>query len=240
MINILLIVATLISGAIGSLTTFFLGRKTVQKQKEKIKELELKSEFFSKELEIINDIPNDLLGRMNSIIDEESIPKGYLELKNFGLDLENVMPWIRQKIMHSIKSKNLVCDLKSLLVNPESIYLKELIDGDSDLLSSTVLSSIEMAKNLTILDDSWKFKLELRQYDLPVIFYGFMLNKEHLFIGFTEIHKGKIKGGITPYIYLNRKVDNDSKFTEHCFRFYNDWFEYYWRNSKKIVSIDKS
>src|SRR5690606_26583181 len=127
----------------------------------------------------------------------------------------------------------------SLIIDPESKYLKNFIDGQSNISSQIVSSSIIIGNNLKTHDDLDRFCLEIRQYELPPIFHGFILNDEHLFIGFTEIHNGKIIGGTKPYLYLWRDKNQDSELNAHFFRFYKDWFNYYWELSKEVVNVKK-
>jgi hypothetical protein len=84
-----------------------------------------------------------------------------------------------------------------------------------------------------------RFSFEMRQYDLPPIFHGLLLNDSHLFLGFTEIHDGKIIGGTKPYLHLWHDDQKDSSLNSHYFRFYKDWFAYYWENSKEVVKVKK-
>src|SRR5690606_38362618 len=103
--EIWMIIATLLSGAIGTITSVLLGRKKVQEKEEQIQdlihennsieiELEETKKSFPKDLKIIDDVSDVLKDHLLPIIIEQAIKKKYIKIDNFGLDLETVMPWI--------------------------------------------------------------------------------------------------------------------------------------------------
>jgi hypothetical protein len=192
---------------------------------------------FPKDLEIIDDVTDVLKDRLLPIIMEQAAKKKHIKIENIGLDLETVMPWINQKIISSKKLENIRFEMKSLIIDPESVFLKELINERSNISSVTINASIEVAKNL-VYQDLYKFSFELKQYDLPPILHGFLMNDEHLFLGFTEIINGKLFGGTRPYLHLC-KQENMSDITSHYFSFFKSWFEYYWSISKEVVDVKK-
>ena len=201
-------------------------------------ELEKIKNAFPQDLEVIGDVSDVLKDRVLPLIVEQASKKQHIKIENFGLDLETVMPWINHKIISSKKFGVVRFEMKSLIINPKSAYLKDLINGSSNISSTTINASIEAAKNL-INHDAYRFSFELRQYDLPPIFHGFLVNEEHLFLGFTEIVNGKLIGGTKPYLHLCKQPDDTSEITAHYFNIFKDWFEYYWTRSKEVAHVKK-
>lgn len=246
--EIWMIIATLLSGAIGTITSVLLGRKKVQEKEEQIQdlihennsieiELEETKKSFPKDLKIIDDVSDVLKDHLLPIIIEQAIKKKYIKIDNFGLDLETVMPWINTKIINSPKLENVTFEMRALILNPKSEYMKAYIDGHSSISTSTITASIQSAKRLSQLD-LYKFKFSLRQYNLPPIFHGFVLNDEHLFISFSEIFDNKIIGGTKPYLHLCKQDDNISEISMHYFNFFKNWFDYYWKTSIEITNTE--
>jgi hypothetical protein len=230
--TILLIISTALSGAIGAFVTYFLGKGKFAKKLKQIN-----NQFIAELVEIYDDV-NDILIALKPIINEQSEKKGYINIKDFGLDLETVMPWISHEITRFKKINHIPFNMKTLVINPNSKYLNVLIDGNSDVTSENITASINSARHLN-RHNLCRVGFELRQYDLPVIFHGFMVNDEHLFISFTEIIDNKLFGGSKPFIHLKKVGEPVSNITQHFFNFFNDWFDYYWENAKIIVKIDK-
>lgn len=233
--TIVLLIATLLSGVIGAFVSYLFSRKKTHKIEE---ELENTKNTFPKDLEIINDASDVLNDRLFPIIIEQAKKEKHIKIENFGLDLETVIPWINQKILFSKELENVHFEMKTLIINPESPYIKNYINEASNISSSTIFSSIDTAKNL-VHQELYKFKLEMREYDLPPILHGFLLNDEHLFIGFTEIINGKLLGGTKPYLHLSKKAGNISTVTSHYFSFFKHWFNYYWNQSNEVANVKK-
>ena len=243
--TIILAIVTLFAGFI----PFLLERTRSKKKESQIqklttenieieKELEKANKSFPKDLEIIDDASDVLKDRLLPLITKLASKNIEIRIENFGLDLETVMPWINQKILTSEKLKYVNLEMKALIINPESRYLKGLINGRSNISGATINSSIEAANNL-INHNLHKFSFEMRKYDLPPIFHGFLLNDEHLFLGFTEIEGGKLVGGTKPYLYLNKKNENISDITLHYFSFFKNWFYYNWNISQEVTNVRK-
>jgi hypothetical protein len=233
--SILLILSTALSGVVGAFVTYFLERKRTHKKIEQINKYN--NHHIAELVEIIDDV-TDILGILNPIINEQSSRKGYINIKDFGLDLETVMPWINHEITRFEKINNIPFDMKALLINPASKYLNQLIDGESDVTSNSITASIAAARHLNRYN-LCRVKFELKQYELPVIFHGFMINDEHLFISFTEIIDGKLFGGSKPFIHFKKNREPVSSITQHFFNFFNNWFDYYWNDATSIVKLDK-
>ena len=153
--------------------------------------------------------------------------------------MESVIPWLNNKIIHPVEFDDVHITMNSLIVNPESIHLKDLVDGDSNITTIAVNSSIASAKKIANQSNLTKFSLVIRQYDCFPIIHGFVINKEHLFLGFTNIENGKLIGGTQPYIHLIKSNSNPSHFTNHYFQFFDDWFKHYWSISNEIINVNK-
>lgn len=194
---------------------------------------------FPKNFEIIRDVDDVLHNKILPILSREGVKGKKILIQNFGLDLHSVMPWMQTKLILSEEFDNVYIDVRSLIINPDSEYIKAYIDGKSNISSNTISSSITIGKDFANHEDLDRFSLEMRQYDLPPVFHGFLINEEHLFLGFTEISTDKIVGGNKPYLYLWRSGNSDSELNTHYFKFYKDWFNYYWQISKVVVNVRK-
>ncbi len=193
---------------------------------------------FPKDLEIIEDVGLVLQNQVMPIIKEIAAEGGKIEIENLGLDLENVMIWMKDRINKG-EFKGISLSFKSLIINPESPDLKGLIDGGSNISSESVNFSISSAKKLTNNERLNNFELQMRQYNLPPIIHGFIINNKHLFLGYTEIEGSKLMGGLKPYIYLNKQEHNSSLIALHYFACFRSWFDYYWNISTPVVDVKK-
>jgi len=236
--TIILAIVTLLAGFI----PFVLERRKTQRLKKDNaaieEQLEKTKKSFPKDLEIIDDASDVLNQRLMPLIIKCADETNYIKIENFGLDLETVMPLINMKIVPSMKLKSVRFEMKALIINPKSTYLKYLINGRSNISSATINSSIEAANNL-IHHNMHNLNFEMRQYDLPPIIHGFLLNDEHLFLGFTEIESNKLLGGTKPYLHLCKTREGKSDVTSHYFSFFKQWFNYYWSISKEVVNVGK-
>jgi hypothetical protein len=209
-----------------------LGPKNVVAQTEEDKNC------FPKDLKIIEDVGSVLQTHVLPIIRNVVSEGGSIAFENFGLDMESVMTWLREKINKG-EFSGVAASFKCLIINPESPYLKELIDNRSNISSDSIKFSIASAKKFADNPDLNKFEFEMRQYDLPPIAHGFIINDTHVFLGFTEIKDGKLIGGIKPYIYLNKQQYESSQIALHYFTFFKSWFNCYWNNSNTVVNVKK-
>ena len=193
-IAIITIVATLLSGALGSFVTHLLGRKKTERKDAEIKqltqendaiekELEKTKHIFPKDIEIINDVDDVLSKKILPLLHEKTSKRQKIKIDNFGLDLHSVMNWLKNKIVFPNKSDVINLEIKSLIINPESIYIKHLIDGDSNISSQVVNSSISNAKDFEHNNNLYKFCFEIKQYELPPILHGFIVDEEALIFG---------------------------------------------------------
>lgn len=206
-------------------------RQQIKIGKEKNSKLE---ELFSENDELLGGM--DAMYKMNKIINEEYKILDQISIKNMGLDLETVMPWLRDKILTSSDLKNTSIDYKGLIINPESSCIIDFINGTSNVKKKFVETSLENADSINEMNIS-NVKIEIKSYHCLPIFYGFILNDKHLFLGFTEIVNGKIMGGTTPYIYL--KFNKTSKLNVHYFNMFNSWFNKFWGSSNTLIKITK-
>lgn len=241
---------TVVGSVLTIIVQHFLSLQKDKEKNENLKQLQLDNSLLKKELEdvskklpknfeIIKNVDDVLQKKILPIIRDESAEHQHIKIENLGLDLHSVMPWIENQIIHSDEFDNIRVDVKSLIINPDSEYIKKFIDGKSNISSKIIASSISIANDFNNHDDLDRFCLELRQYDLPPIFHGFLLNDDHLFIGFTEIPEGKIVGGIKPYLHLWKDAKNTSEFNLHYFKFFKNWFDYYWNISKEVANVKK-
>ena len=206
---------------------------------QKDNEIRLAKKAIPKDLEIIEDVDDVLQHYVLSIIRQKVSENEDILIENFGLDLESVIPWLNNKIIHPVEFDDVHITMNSLIVNPESIHLKDLVDGDSNITTIAVNSSIASAKKIANQSNLTKFSLVIRQYDCFPIIHGFVINKEHLFLGFTNIENGKLIGGTQPYIHLTKSDNNPSHLTNHYFQFFDDWFKHYWSISNEIINVNK-
>jgi hypothetical protein len=225
-----LIIIAIISLFIFIIQTIY-ARQQIKIGKEKNKKLE---ELFSENDELLGGL--DAMYKMNLIINEEFKSLDQISIRNMGLDLETVMPWIKNKVLTSNDLRNTSFDYKGLIINPESSCIKDFIDGTSNVKKKYVEYSLEIADSIKEMNIS-NIKIEIKSYQCLPIFYGFILNDKHLFLGFTEIIAGKIMGGTTPYIYL--KFNKTSKLNVHYFNMFNSWFDKFWGSSNTILNITK-
>lgn len=243
-------ISTIITAIVTVLITDYLNKKREKDNAELIKKITSENNSLHQELqqaiqkspknfEIIKDVDDVLHRKILPLLRNESTKRKKIVVKNLGLDLHSVMPWMENKIIHSEEFDNIYIEINSLIINPDSHYIKEYIDGHSNIKSGIVTSSIDIGNSLHNHNDIDRFCLKIRQYDLPPIFHGFILNDEHLFLGFTEIHSNKIIGGTKPYLYLWRNENKESELNSHFFKFYTDWFDYYWKISKEVVNVTK-
>lgn len=246
------IIVGIIGGLFSLLSIFITHRLTLKKDKERanlIKQLEqdnssLKSDLeelkktIPKNFEILENVQEVLKEKILPIIREQIKIDDRIIIDNFGLDLQSVIPWIEDHITTK-ELNNVEIKIKSLIINPNSENIKNLLGAPGNIRSSTVLSSIDTANEFNNLENLLNFSLQIRQYNLPPIFHGFLLNKEHLFIGFTELHGGKIEGGKKPYLHLWKDGKTKSDFNLHYFQFFKDWFDYFWSISKEVANVKK-
>lgn len=193
---------------------------------------------FPKDIKIINDVGAVLQDQVLPVVKQLVSNGTKIEFQNFGLDLENVMPWLKVRI-DSGEFAGVDASFKCLLINTESPYIGGLIDKGSNVFSNNVNSSINSAKQIEDNNELADFELEIRQYDFPPVIHGFMINDIHLFLGFTEIINGKLKGGTKPYLYLNKQEHFSSKITIHYYTCFKTWFNHYWSISKTVVNVKK-
>ncbi len=193
---------------------------------------------FPKDIKIIEDVGAVLQNQVLPIIENIIASGESLTFDNFGLDLESAITWLNVRV-NSGEFKGVPVSFRCLLVNPESPYLKDLIDGESNVSSDSVHYSISSANKLGNNKTLSQFQLEMRQYDMPPIAHGFIINDTHVFLGFTEVEDGKLKGGIKPYIYLNKQECTSSAIAQHYFTFFRSWFDAYWNISKTVVNVKK-
>jgi hypothetical protein len=225
-----------ISIGIGSLGVIYsaIQTKYAKEQAKVAKMQKLKSEeLFSKYDEALENSV-EVTSKISDILLAQCATLDIITVQNFGLDLETVMPWLKNKLL--LEHKLLGCKLvyQGLIANHESEVLLPLINGTSNIKTTYINASLESAGELTELDIR-NIDVEIRAYDTPPIFHGFIINEKHLFISFTEIQLGKIKGGVFPYMYM--QYDKTSKLNQHYFRMFKSWFVHIWDKSVLRVKV---
>ncbi len=175
----------------------------------------------------------DVESRMNKIISDEINKTGSVEILNYGLDMETVVQWIDYQLVNKPNIDSII--YKGLIVDIESTALRKLIDGDSNIKTHYAKHAILKMKELISKPECNKkdIDLKLRSYSAPPVMHGFMINKKHLFLGFTEIKNHKLYGGGFPYQYYKFQKSSDSNV--HCFQVFNSWFDYTWKNAKEVI-----
>jgi hypothetical protein len=174
-----------------------------------------------------------VIEKVEKIIQQEYKSDGEIEIINLGLDLENVVPWFKRLIDNSDYDDVLV-RYRGLIINPESNSIKDLINGPSNIKTSIVTASLENSENIQNFGFSG-IDFEIRSNSEIPFFHGFVIDKKHLFLSFTEVDKGKINGGNFPYLYI--KIDRTSKINRHLFNMFLTWFEYLWKNAPSKVKF---
>ena len=184
---------------------------------------------IEKTFRTVEDIYNHLLGVIEKVSEDSP---GSIELLNYGLDLETVMPKIRFQFTTNKKISNL--KYRGLIINPDSDRIKPMIGKPGSITKDNVIRSIASYVELKNNDNLKKkdLSLQLKQYDLPPIFHGFLVNQTHLYLGFTEIVDNKISGGEFPYRLYTYK--NDCDLTKHYFKLFQTWFKHTWENSSEL------
>lgn len=225
-------------GFISLIITVIIGIISIQYYRKQLRAAESERDKFEKLFKAENVLLDGMeaLDKILQIIIEESKSNNKFSLKNIGLDLETVMPWLRYKLVTNEICSRSHIHYKGLIINPMSESVSGYINGASNVRSSFVTSSLESAENLNTLDIK-NYNIEIRSYDCLPVIYGFLLNDNHLFLGFTEIKEGKISGGNTPYLYL--KHDKTSILNVHYFNVFSSWFKKMWLTSNKQINIKK-
>ncbi|RYY33867.1 MAG: hypothetical protein EOP46_15195 [Sphingobacteriaceae bacterium] len=212
------------------------------KNKETQQQLKAAKRAVPDNIEIMANV-DDVLGNSATAIIREKIaregPDITIKIYNFGLDLQSVMSWVTNTFVHETEFDEIQFEIKSLIINPESSFLKDIIDGESNITTNTVNTSIANAKKLQSYKNLKKFDFKIRQYDNFPIYHGFIINDEHLFVSFTYFNEGKLIGRNQPYLHVTSEGENPSKLTKHYFRFFKDWFNHYWKISTEVVHINK-
>jgi len=201
----------------------------VRDQKQQI---EKTRELFSEEDEYLENIYH-VFDKAEKIIKEEYKIDGEIDITNLGLDLETVVPWFN-KLIENSSYDNILVRYRGLIINPEAEELKHLIDDGSNIKTSIVNSSLENIQELK--SSGYKgIDIEIRSYKWPPLFHGFIIDKKHLFLSFTEINNKKMNGGKFPYIYI--KVNQTSKMNKHLFNMFSSWFNLIWDSSEQKIKF---
>lgn len=225
---------------IAVISLYFSKRQVDLAQKETKKQVNLITEktkkaklLFSGDDEYLDNVAK-VLEKINVIIAQEIKEDNEINISNFGLDLETVMPWIKNTLLENSDLDNVQVNYKGLIINPDSEQIRKLIDGASNIKTAIVSASLANAWHIPELKFTG-IDFEIKSYDVVPFFHGFVIDKKHLFISFTEVKNDKMCGGTLPYIYI--KLDNTSPLNKHLFNMYHSWFDYIWRSSESKVKF---
>lgn len=173
----------------------------------------------------------DVTNHINKVLEAEMRAPGEVEMLNYGLDFETVIPWLDYQVLRKRDIEGL--NYKGLMIDIESDSIKHLINGESNMKSAYAIIA---KKKYSELDKEKlkqrNIKIEIRTYPSPPVIHGFLINDQHLYIGFTEIIKGKLHGGCFPYRYY--RYNKDCPLNVHYFRLFKSWFHYVWENSSPL------
>ena len=151
-------------------------------------------------------------------------------IDNYGLDLETVSTLFRYTFSHNLANHDII--YRGLVIDPDSDAIAQVCQGKSNLSQSVAENAINILQEVDGSTES-NFSIELYSYHHPPTMHGFVINDEHLLMGFTHFEQGGLIGGATPYLYLRR--DRSSKFKESLFKTYTSWFNHWTRIGKRII-----
>lgn len=225
-----------------TLVVIFTGIGYFWKQHIKIKELE--STISSLENGEVTNNGNLLLSSVISnvegvkakiieIIEKSNTNNTPLRIDNFGLDLETVDSMFRYSFNDKFSAREII--YRGLIIDPNSEQIKSVCKGNSNLSQSVAANIIESLSNQSLKNDPG-LNIELVSYSTPPVMHGFLIDEEHLLIGFTHFEAGNLIGGASPYIYVQR--DRSSPFKESLFLTYKTWFGYWLKNGRKHIPIE--
>lgn len=191
---------------------------------------------FNRSLEVFKNYA-DMKVKLFELIEDDINNNKPVEIKNIGLDLEYPLAdigdyFLNNQKISTDKLSNIILDYKGLLLNPLSPDVSELVDGGSNVNSENVLAAyrkIQTYKSRNYFQ-SPSITFDISHYNYPLIIHGFLLGRSHLFLGFSELDKDKIKGSDKSYIYL--KYDDNLPATTHYFKFFENWFDYLYKKGK--------
>jgi len=173
-----------ILGAVSGFYAYMQVRYAKEEVRLSKEQLDRASELYSTEDEYFNDV-QEAITKINEIINKEYKTDNTISILNLGLDLETVMPWLKKLIEDSRYSDTQI-NYKGLIINPDYEKMIPLINGSSNISKSYVIASLESAHKISTLQVK-KISLEIKQHSSLPHFHGFIINKKHLFISFTEI-----------------------------------------------------
>lgn len=162
---------------------------------------------------------------------------GVLRIDNMGLDLETVHTMFSYTFNEKFSGRSI--EYRGLIIDPENDRVKQVTNASSNLdieVASRVINSMknpsqQISENLRNSD------IKITKYpDIPIM-HGFLIDDEHLFLGFSHFEQGGLVGGNTPYIYVQRDIK--SEFKKELFSMYSTWFDHYWNSGKKCVHLSK-
>ncbi|MGL1957538.1 MAG: hypothetical protein OCD00_09510 [Colwellia sp.] len=232
-------ILTKVSIGLPILTLVFSGVLIYWKQHKKIKDLKVEvSDLLNKEVKKNGNLlfesvlPNveAVKGKIIEIINLNSENNSQLRIDNFGLDLETVSSMFKYTLQDQSKSRDIV--YRGLIIDPESSVIKSSCGGGSNLCQETAQAAIQTLNKINEATE-YSLSIDLNSYDALPVMHGFLIDDEHLIMGFTHFSNGGLVGGSSPYIYVKR--DRSSPFKESLFVTYKSWFDYWLKHGTKKV-----
>ncbi len=162
-----------IVGAIASIIALFLQNLSLKKKEKVLNK-------FNPFLEVLADY-REVWSKAESVFEEELSIGGGIKIKNIGLDLEKILPDLKDFIEKKIRNKNNVkISYSGLIVNPESSFIKPLINGVSNVKTEYVNSAfVKIAEYKERYNHDANIFLEIKKYDLPPVIHGMLINNRH-------------------------------------------------------------
>ncbi|WP_207060911.1 hypothetical protein [Motiliproteus sp. SC1-56] len=150
-----------------------------------------------------------------------------LRIDNFGLDLETIGSMFRYTFKEEITKRETI--YRGLVIDYSDPLIESVCKGRSNLCCDTARKAVEAVRS-AIDSGETTIDIELHSYNTPPVIHGFLIDDEHLLLGFTHFSGGGLVGGATPYIYI--KKDSNSELNKALFLTYKSWFDYWIKNGR--------
>lgn len=152
-----------------------------------------------------------------------------ISILNIGLDLEHISPWLKGYLAAE-ENRYISIKYQGLILNPESLSVKSLINGESNIKEENIRESIFRMQEMSGLGENIDIKLRKCDYLSP--FSGFVLNNKHIYIAPSFIRKGSLIGGShNQWIYI--RVDGNIRIHKEILKMFASWLNILEENSKE-------
>jgi len=149
--------------------------------------------------------------------------------------MEVTWPLLRDMILTQDHIENITWF--SLMIDTQSEQIRKL---SSDTVSVSVAEHVEdsirqFCKQNEIELKRRNIQFECRAYnEIPTV-HGFLFNDSVIFLSFCSIKNEKFFGAPNPYLRLDSPLyPSHDEVTVHFIQSFKLWFEYLWRNARKI------